>query len=136
MWARPHPKNASICNTDGVGAVANAAWADDLLFVSGTTCLSSLEQPVSHANYALLHSILKGDSPGLLLFWLEQLCTQDLERGRKRAHGATCCRQRRMHCHAQRSELDQLPAYGLYILDFSDGVQCELLSARVCFCSC
>jgi hypothetical protein len=35
MWARPHPKGASICSTDGVGAVNNAAWADDLLFVSG-----------------------------------------------------------------------------------------------------
>ncbi|QRV96019.1 alpha-1,3-glucanase [Ceratobasidium sp. AG-Ba] len=34
MWARPHPKSASICSTDGVGAVNNAAWADDLLFVS------------------------------------------------------------------------------------------------------
>ncbi|KAF8600437.1 glycoside hydrolase family 71 protein, partial [Ceratobasidium sp. AG-I] len=34
MWARPHPKSASICSTDGVGAVNNAAWADDLLFIS------------------------------------------------------------------------------------------------------
>ncbi|KAF8600771.1 hypothetical protein BDV93DRAFT_559074 [Ceratobasidium sp. AG-I] len=34
MWARPHPKSASICSTDGVGAVNNAAWADDLLCIS------------------------------------------------------------------------------------------------------
>lgn len=39
MWARPQPKGASICNTDGVGPVANAAWADDLLFVSGAYIL-------------------------------------------------------------------------------------------------
>ncbi|QRW06948.1 alpha-1,3-glucanase [Ceratobasidium sp. AG-Ba] len=34
MWARPHPKDAGICNSDGIGAVPNANWADDLLFVS------------------------------------------------------------------------------------------------------
>ncbi|KAG8721823.1 hypothetical protein FRC08_009900 [Ceratobasidium sp. 394] len=32
--ARPHPKNAGICSSDGVGPVNNAAWADDLLFIS------------------------------------------------------------------------------------------------------
>ncbi|KAG9091296.1 hypothetical protein FS749_016644 [Ceratobasidium sp. UAMH 11750] len=34
MWARPHPKNAGICSSDGVGPVNNAAWANDLLFIS------------------------------------------------------------------------------------------------------
>ncbi|QRV75654.1 alpha-1,3-glucanase [Ceratobasidium sp. AG-Ba] len=34
MWARPQPKSAAICSNDGIGAVNNANWADDLLFVS------------------------------------------------------------------------------------------------------
>ncbi|KAF8685415.1 Glycoside Hydrolase [Rhizoctonia solani] len=34
MWARPHPKNATVCSSDGVGAVLNANWADDLLYIS------------------------------------------------------------------------------------------------------
>ncbi|KAG8700281.1 hypothetical protein FRC09_006065 [Ceratobasidium sp. 395] len=34
MWARPHPESSRICSTDGVGAVNNAVWADDLLFIS------------------------------------------------------------------------------------------------------
>ncbi|CAE7215672.1 unnamed protein product [Rhizoctonia solani] len=34
MWARPHPKNAAVCSNDGVGAVLNAGWADDVLYIS------------------------------------------------------------------------------------------------------
>ncbi|KAG8737877.1 hypothetical protein FRC10_007563 [Ceratobasidium sp. 414] len=35
MWARSQPKNAGVCNYDGVGAVQNANWADELLYISG-----------------------------------------------------------------------------------------------------
>ncbi|QRV92832.1 alpha-1,3-glucanase [Ceratobasidium sp. AG-Ba] len=34
MWARSQPKDASICNTDGIGVVQNANWAEELLYVS------------------------------------------------------------------------------------------------------
>ncbi|CUA67565.1 hypothetical protein RSOLAG22IIIB_07439 [Rhizoctonia solani] len=34
MWARPQPKNAAVCSSDGVGAVQNAGWADDVLYIS------------------------------------------------------------------------------------------------------
>jgi hypothetical protein len=42
MWARPQPKNSGVCYSDGVGAVQNADWADDLLSVSGEPQLSGL----------------------------------------------------------------------------------------------
>ncbi|KAG8703767.1 hypothetical protein FRC08_002652 [Ceratobasidium sp. 394] len=34
MWARSQPKNTGVCNYDGIGAVQNANWADELLYIS------------------------------------------------------------------------------------------------------
>ncbi|KAF8600436.1 glycoside hydrolase [Ceratobasidium sp. AG-I] len=34
MWARPQPKNAGICLSGSQGAVRNADWADNLLYIS------------------------------------------------------------------------------------------------------
>ena len=35
MWARPQPKNSGACLSGPQGAVRNAEWADDLLYISG-----------------------------------------------------------------------------------------------------
>ncbi|KAG8688646.1 hypothetical protein FRC08_011317 [Ceratobasidium sp. 394] len=34
LWARSQPKNSNVCNSDGIGSVQNADWADELLYVS------------------------------------------------------------------------------------------------------
>ncbi|QRW06949.1 alpha-1,3-glucanase [Ceratobasidium sp. AG-Ba] len=47
MWARSQPKGADICNTDGIGAVQNADWAEELLYVSSKTGSLSKDQRLS-----------------------------------------------------------------------------------------
>lgn len=82
-------------------------------------------------NCSLVRSVLESNSSGLLLLWLEQLWNQDPQRGCERVHGVACRWKRWMHCYAQRSKRGQLPAYGLYVLDFSECLQRKFLAAQL-----